>query len=177
MKHFSIFFLPILLLTACSNPDAALREAALKSLDSIQIARATEVHDNEEPLPVIPTNHIEPRGETTQIKFKNEGKFKFGTIDEGTKVTHDFEFTNTGTAPLVITNCKASCGCTVPEWSQEPIAAGKSGKIHVVFDSEHKVGTQVKSITVTANTEPSRTVIALVGEVVERPKYNNFGRR
>jgi hypothetical protein len=167
MKYFSIFSLSLLLLAACSNPDAALREAALKSLDSIQIARATEVH-GEEPPPVIPTNHIEPKGETTQIKFKNEGKFKFGTIDEGTKVTHDFEFTNMGTAPLVITNCKASCGCTVPEWSQEPITAGKSGKIHVVFDSEHKVGTQVKSITVTANTEPSRTVIALVGEVVGR---------
>lgn len=163
MKAF-LFFLPVFLFVSCSNPDAALREAALKSLDSIQAARATEVH-GEEPPPVMPTNHIEPKGETTQIKFANDGKFKFGKIKEGEKVTHDFVFTNTGIAPLVVTNCKASCGCTVPEWSQEPIAAGKSGKIHVVFDSEHKAGTQVKSITVTANTEPSRTVIALVGEV------------
>ena len=175
MKSFSTLFLTLLLLTACSNPDAALREAALKSLDSLQAARSTEVH-GEEPPPIIPTNHIEPKGETTQIKFKNDGKFKFGKIKEGEKVTHDFEFTNTGSKPLLITNCKASCGCTVPEWSKEPISAGKTGKIHVVFDSEHKAGTQVKSITVTANTEPSRTVIALVGEVLEHPKENNYGR-
>ena len=158
---FAVFF------AACSNNDAALREAALKSLDSVQQARAEEVHVNtDDAPPVIPSNKIEPRGAITQIKFTNDGKFKFGKIKEGDKVTHDFEFTNAGSEPLIVTNCKASCGCTVPEWSQEPVAPGKSGKIHVVFDSAHKAGTQVKTITVTANTEPSRSVIALVGEVL-----------
>jgi uncharacterized cupredoxin-like copper-binding protein len=171
MFHFSfqnllVATISLTLCAACSNNDAALREAALKSLDSVAQARATEVHTPDDAQPIIPTNKIEPRGATTEMKFANDGKYKFGKIKDGDKVTHDFEFTNAGKEPLVVTNCKASCGCTVPEWSQSPVLPGKTGKIHVVFDSKGKAGTQVKTITVTANTEPSRSVIALVGEVL-----------
>ena len=154
-----------LIFCACNNSDEAVREAALKSLDSMAAERATAV-SAPEPETVIPSTHIEPKGATTVMDFLGKEKFKFGKINEGEKVVHDFEFKNTGNEPLLITNCKASCGCTVPEWSKDPVLPGKSGKIHVVFDSEHKPGTQVKTVTVTANTEPSRSVIALVGEVV-----------
>jgi Protein of unknown function (DUF1573) len=152
---------------ACGNNDEALREAALKSLDSVAAERAMEVTA---PLPesTVPTDHIEPKGPSTKIDFLGKDKFKFGKINEGDKVTHDFEFKNTGIEPLLITNCKASCGCTVPEWSKEPVAPGGSGKIHVVFNSEHKPGTQVKTVTVTANTEPTRSIIAVVGEVIPK---------
>jgi hypothetical protein len=77
----------------------------------------------------------------------------FGTIDEGEVVKHTFSFTNTGDVPLVITNAKGSCGCTVPQWPRESIAPGESGEIMVQFNSRGRKNNQNKSVTITANTE------------------------
>jgi len=77
----------------------------------------------------------------------------FGTITEGEVVEHTFSFTNTGDAPLVITNAKGSCGCTVPEWPRESIAPGETGAIKVRFNSRGRKNNQNKSVTITANTK------------------------
>lgn len=77
----------------------------------------------------------------------------FGTIDEGEVVEHTFAFTNTGDVPLVITNAKGSCGCTVPDWPRESIAPGDSGEIKVRFNSRGRKNNQNKSVTITANTK------------------------
>lgn len=112
-------------------------------------------------------------GKITTIKF-DEMSYAWGKIKEGEKMTHNFKFTNTGNNDLIISDARGSCGCTVPEWPKEPIKAGKSAEIKVIFDSKGKVGEQSKTVTVTANTEPTNTVIMIKGtvEAAEEPKSN-----
>ncbi len=87
-----------------------------------------------------------------EISFE-ETEHDFGNIEKGTKVEHTFQFTNTGKAPLVITNASSSCGCTVPTYPQnESIAPGESREMTVVFDGSGQ-GQVTKTVTVTANTE------------------------
>jgi hypothetical protein len=105
-----------------------------------------------------------PTGPTTTIKYEQES-FDFGVVNEGDLVTHVFKFKNTGNEPLTITNAKASCGCTVPNWSKEPVAPGASGEIKVEFNSKGKPGNQSKRVTVTANTSPTDTFIEIKGMV------------
>lgn len=99
-----------------------------------------------------------------KMKFEHE-EFNFGTIERGEKVKNVFEFTNTSEVPLVITNAKGSCGCTVPEWPREPIMPGESSYFLVVFDSKGKKGNQAKRVTITANTEVAHTYLYLKGTV------------
>jgi hypothetical protein len=89
----------------------------------------------------------------------------FGTIVQGEKVAYSFKFKNTGDSDLIITSAKGSCGCTVPEWPQDPVAPGAEGVIDVVFDSNGKSGQQNKKVTIVANTVPNTTVLAINGMV------------
>src|SRR5690606_18058453 len=86
-----------------------------------------------------------------EISFE-ETEFDFGTIDQGTNVEHTFKFTNTGKAPLVITNATSSCGCTVPTWTKEPIQPGETGEMLVKFNGSGQ-NQVTKTVTITANTE------------------------
>jgi hypothetical protein len=108
----------------------------------------------------------------TSIKFDEE-VYDWGTIMDGELVTQEFEFTNTGKEPLVITNAKGSCGCTVPEWPIDAIAPGKTGVIKIIFDSKGKgaVGGKVdsKRVTITANTDPNDTYLTLKGTIQKNP--------
>ncbi len=97
----------------------------------------------------------------------NEVVFDFGEIKQGEKVSHVFRFTNTGTYPLKLSNVKPSCGCTSPNWSQEPILPGEEGFVEVVFDSAGKLGAQMKSITVFLNSEQQRKVLRFKGFISE----------
>ena len=101
------------------------------------------------------------------MKFEVES-YDFGKAKAGDKVTYEFAFTNTGKSPLIITTATASCGCTVPEWPKEPVMPGQGGKIKVTFDSAGKSGLQDKQITVTANTNPARNMVHLIGEVLAK---------
>jgi len=92
-------------------------------------------------------------------------EFLFGTVNEGDMVEHVFKFTNTGTIPLTILKCRSSCGCTVPEWPEEPIPPGGTGEIKAKFNTEGKMNDQKKSITVTANTYPNESKVVLKGFV------------
>jgi len=105
-----------------------------------------------------------PTGPLTAIEFA-ENKHDYGVIEQGEKVAHVFKFKNTGNEPLVLSNVKPSCGCTTPSWTKEPIAPGADGEIHVEFDSKGKNGKQTKTVTVTANTEPAKTILTITGEV------------
>ena len=78
----------------------------------------------------------------------------FGEITQGEKVEYAFKFTNTGKKDLLIQNAVSSCGCTVPEWSKEPVKPGESGYLKVVFDSHGKEGYTEKEISIKANTDP-----------------------
>lgn len=79
----------------------------------------------------------------------------FGTIAQGTNVEHTFTFTNTGKAPLVITNASSSCGCTVPTWTKEPIAPGETGEMVVKFNGSGQ-NQVTKTVNITANTESGK---------------------
>jgi hypothetical protein len=100
-----------------------------------------------------------------------ESEFNFGDISQGDKVNHTFEFENTGTEPLVISNVLTTCGCTAPSWPREPIAPGEKAKIDVVFNSAGKMGIQNKVITVVSNAVNAQERVKLVGNIL--PKQNN----
>jgi hypothetical protein len=103
---------------------------------------------------------------TPTMKFE-EDVYDFGKIKDGEKVSYDFKFKNEGNTPLIIKDATATCGCTVPEWTKEPIGPGQSGKISVIFDSSGKSGLQDKVITITANTVPAQTQIHIIGEIIK----------
>lgn len=90
----------------------------------------------------------------------------FGTISEnGGSVVHEFEFKNEGNAPLLLTNVRAGCGCTTPEWSRQPIAPGATGKVKVSFNPKYRPGPFVKSITVNSNGDPAVVSLTIRGKV------------
>ncbi len=86
------------------------------------------------------------------MTFKSD-EFDFGDIIENQEVETTYEFTNTGNADLLISDCKAACGCTVPNWPHEPIKPGKGGAITVKFNSAGKSGVNNKVVTVINNTK------------------------
>jgi Protein of unknown function (DUF1573) len=105
-----------------------------------------------------------PTGPTTTIEYEKD-KYEFGVVNEGDMVEHVFKFTNTGKEPLIISNARGTCGCTVPTWPKEPVAPGARGEIKVQFNTKGKPGPQSKRVTVTANTTPADTYIEVTGEV------------
>ena len=121
---------------------------------------------NKSELPLQQSNPASNSPKTT-IKF-DEDKFDFGELTEGDVVHHTFSFTNTGTNPLIITNAVGSCGCTVPTYPKEPIAAGGKGIIEVQFNSAGKEGLQNKTVTVSANTDPPPTVLTITSNVKKK---------
>ncbi len=104
---------------------------------------------------------------TPEFKFDVE-EHDFGVLEDGEKVTYSFKFENTGNAPLIISNAKGSCGCTVPNWPKDPIAVGETGTIDVTFNSAGRTGVQSKAVTLTANTTPNRKVIRIKSEVISK---------
>lgn len=103
-------------------------------------------------------------GPATMIQYE-QPVYDFGTVDEGEIVKYSYKFKNIGSEPLVISNCKGSCGCTVPTWPKEPVPPGGTGEIKVEFNSKGKPGPQSKRVTVTANTTPTETFLEIKGEV------------
>ncbi len=79
--------------------------------------------------------------------------YDFGKIIQGSVVKHTFIFTNKGTTPAVIKSANASCGCTIPTYSKEPIAPEGEGSVTARFDSSGKLGVQAKTVTVVINDE------------------------
>lgn len=98
------------------------------------------------------------------IKFETT-THDFGKITEGTLAVYEFSFTNTGTAPLLLTDVKPPCSCTTPEWPKEAILPGKSAKIKVTFDSKGKPGSFSKTIMVKHNGESGTDYITIKGVV------------
>lgn len=95
----------------------------------------------------------------------------FGTFkEEAGRQTFDFMVTNTGTEPLVIQNVQASCGCTTPEWTKQPIPAGAKGKVTAIFDPKDRPGQFNKTLSVYTNTKPEVVVLVIKGEVIAHEK-------
>jgi len=118
--------------------------------------------------PVKAAEPAVPTGPITTMEF-TEDVYDFGEVMDGEKVKYDYKFKNTGSEPLIISNAKGSCGCTVPSWPREPIPPGGEAVIAVQFDSKNKgkVGgsPQSKRVTITANTDPVNTYLTIKGTV------------
>ncbi len=89
----------------------------------------------------------------------------FGTVKEGEKVGHIFQFTNTGDADLVLTSVIATCGCTVSKYNKKPVSPGKSGTIEVIFDTSGRNGVQTKTVVVQSNAENKLVILRIIAEV------------
>jgi type IV secretory pathway VirB10-like protein len=114
--------------------------------------------------PPAPAPKLSDSRAKTGMKF-TEMNHDFGNIQQDTKNTKVFKFTNTGSEPLIIEDAKGSCGCTVPKFPKEPILPGASGEIEVVYSPGKQQGAQTKNITITANTDPITTVLNISANV------------
>lgn len=115
-----------------------------------------------------------------KIEFSKE-THDYGNIKYDGEPNCSFEFKNTGDQPLIISNAKGSCGCTVPEWPKEPIAPGAKGSIRVKYDTK-RPGPINKSVTINSNAvnvEGGISVLRIKGEVGPAPEngtpVNNSG--
>ena len=109
---------------------------------------------------------IEKAGAGNMAGFQwNETTHDFGKIGQGKPVSTDFIFTNTGKAPLTISQVRGSCGCTVTNYTKEPVLPGKTGKVSAIFNAASP-GPFNKSISVTANVEGGAETLFIKGEVL-----------
>jgi hypothetical protein len=172
MKKFNLLLLLLLstfiTFTACKDKaaDETTTEGAAATENAVTatpISDPTATTNADAQTPAVPV------GPLTSIKFDNPN-YDWGKVNDGDKVTHIFKFSNTGKEPLIISDAKGSCGCTVPEWPKEPIAPGGKGEIKVVFDSKGKGSKEgkldTKKVTITANTDPAQTYLNIQGIVV-----------
>ena len=127
-------------MTACNNDNPASK------IKEENVEKAKQRRADMNKLPVM-------KFETREIDF--------GTHNEGDVLDTVFKFTNTGDAPLVITNVKTSCGCTTPYWPKKPIQPGESEEIKVRFNTRHKPGKQTKTITIHTNTKNLKEIIKI----------------
>lgn len=109
------------------------------------------------------------QAQTAKIEFEEE-TIDYGQVERGGDGVRTFEFTNTGDVPLVISDVKSSCGCTIPKKPDAPIAPGDTGSIEVKYDTKRPAGPFRKAITVTSNAETPTKVLKIKGELVDGAK-------
>ncbi|PKQ70483.1 DUF1573 domain-containing protein [Raineya orbicola] len=108
-----------------------------------------------------------PTESQPQIAFEKT-VHDFGEIPQGTPVTTTFTFTNKGKTPITISNVQASCGCTTPSYTREPIAPKKKGEVTATYNAA-AVGEFNKTVAVFTNTGTPIT-LTLKGKVVAKPQ-------
>lgn len=150
MKHiFPIALLALSLLASCGD----------KSGNSL----STELVNN-------PKSAEQPSGKEAIITF-DKTEHQFGKLLQGEVVTYSFHFTNTGNAPLLITEVKTSCGCTAGDFPREPIKPGQDGLIKATYDSKGHHGFQSRTLSVISNTNPSMTVLRFKADVMTPDEF------
>lgn len=140
--------------TLCIVAFTSCKENAAKKIEESNVVAAAARDANSSKFPVIEFDKKE---------------HDFGEIEAKTPQETTFTYKNTGDAPLVVTNIKSSCGCTVPQdWSREPLSPGESASFSVKFNGSgtNKVS---KTITVTANTEKGSEIVKITAFVKPDP--------
>ena len=157
LREVTLLTLLLTLLISCGSEPAAAPGSETEELGpNASIIRSPV--DGNRPLP--------DSVQAARMTFAGGNEYRFGEVEQGTVVTHEFAFVNTGNQPLLITKARSTCGCTVPEYPEAPIPPGEGGVISVAFDTKNKYGRQRKPVTITANTYPATTVIYVDGEVL-----------
>ncbi|NOT75531.1 MAG: DUF1573 domain-containing protein [Cyclobacteriaceae bacterium] len=106
-----------------------------------------------------------PKSEMAVANFDTQN-FDFGKIKVGVPATHEFTFTNKSKTTMVISSVNASCGCTTPDWTKDPIPPGGTGFVKATYNAAG-VGAFDKSVTVMANVEGGVVMLRIHGEVVQ----------
>ncbi|MEX2592977.1 MAG: DUF1573 domain-containing protein [Anditalea sp.] len=154
----------VLLITGCDNNNKGEKDERIDALEQkisqLEQGQVTTPSNAQSVTPADPNS-------VGKLEFE-EMEFDFGTINEGRVVEHQFNFTNTGQSPLVISNVQASCGCTSPDWTKVPVKPGDKGYVKVVFNSAGKSGVQSPTVSIQANTSPSVTRLRLKGNVSQK---------
>ena len=163
MKYFAILATG-LLLAACGHekPTEVGTQGMNAAADQAASATASPVIDN----PNVVKEEAAPNPNAPVLTFA-EQSFDFKDIVADSKVRHTFVFTNTGKSALLIEDATASCGCTTPNWTKEPVAPGAKGQMEVQFDSRGKHGLISKTVSVRAKTQPGITTISIKGNVLD----------
>jgi hypothetical protein len=114
--------------------------------------------------PVISSEQLNPNApQLSFVKVEHD----FGTIEQHSEAIAVFEFTNTGKQPLILTDVRTSCGCTVPDWPKNPILPGKKATITVKYDSKN-LGVILRQITVISNASVPSVTLTIKGLVKEK---------
>lgn len=98
----------------------------------------------------------------------NEYEHNFGKVAEGEKISYQFNYENTGTAPLAIASVTTTCGCTVPKYNTRPVSPGGKGSLEVIFDTSGRDGAQTKTITVKSNASVPVILLRITAEVQQK---------
>ena len=112
---------------------------------------------------------------TAKINFLTT-EIDYGIIEKGSNGVRDFIFTNDGDSPLIITNVKSTCGCTIPKKPNKPILPGETEKIQVKYDT-NRVGFIRKSIMVSSNAETPTVILKISGKVTNKPIENGLEKK
>lgn len=89
----------------------------------------------------------------------------FGRVIQGEKVSYSFKFKNSGKSDLVISDAKATCGCTIADYPKKPVPPNGTGTIDITFNTESKKGYQNKTVTIIANTQPNTKVLTIKAQI------------
>jgi Skp family chaperone for outer membrane proteins len=114
-------------------------------------------------MPLVKKKLASTQNIFAEMEFDNEDHY-MGIIDEK-KVSYDFKFTNTGTAPLIISDVSAKCFCVELQWPQKPIKPGEAGVIKVTYNGVGRPGHFFQSITIVSNARKSRPSLSITGDV------------
>jgi hypothetical protein len=99
------------------------------------------------------------------IEFETDNH-DFGKLVQGEIVSYNFKFTNTGKSDLLISQVNTSCGCTVTDYTRDPVKPGEHGTIKATFDSTGRKGVQNKTISVVTNCQPNRNLLRIKAMVL-----------
>jgi hypothetical protein len=173
MNKIAYFLLVIgLLYSSCKqekpqskDPDFSLNDGSDEEIEATKIGGV----DNKDLIRMpVTADGVKDTINVARIVF-DKGLFNFGEVIEGELVKHEFTFTNTGKIPLVISDARATCGCTVPDYPKKPIPPNGKGVISVVFDTKGKGDFQRKPVNILSNAYPNQTEVILEGRVVPKP--------
>ena len=154
MKRIAVSLAGALFLFACNTTDKKTETESDKRVqDSLAAVKRNLI--------------LQDSTNVTTLQWLDSTFLDMGKVKEGTTVDVTYRFRNTGTKPLVIANVTASCGCTIPEKPEEPIAPGAEGIIRAKFDSKSRIGINTKEVFVTANTQPGSQTLSFRVEVTK----------
>ena len=101
---------------------------------------------------------------TAILNFETE-VIDYGTVLQNSNGVRQFTFTNTGSAPLLITKIRTSCGCTVPSYSKAPILPGETGELEIKYDTS-RLGAFTKTVTVISNAKSGNRILKIKGKII-----------